>query len=113
MEILPWSEQLSFVANAESALLSARTPTKLVFGAACSKCGFDAFGEIRPGTPIRSYTTDARYCPACDNETVTIDARDTATQVELAGLQMQNALKAPYALVNIGQTTLCLEVLNE
>jgi len=113
VEILPWSEPLSFPTQAASKKLMARVPTEIVFSARCSACGFDVAGSVRPGSKMRGYSTEARVCPSCHAEAVVIDARDAATLGEFAALRSGEAPEVPYVLIDIGTTTFCLEAEHE
>lgn len=113
VEILAWEPTLDLSSASEARALGVRMPTEIVFSARCAECGFDASEALRPGSRLRQYSTDARRCPSCHAEAVLIDARDTSTLEELAIVMNGRELELPYLLVDIGNTTFCLETKNE
>ena len=113
VELLPWKDPLKLSSTGTAGLLHTRLPTEIVFSAKCAACGFDASGTVRLGSKVRSHSTDARVCPSCGEQSVAIDARDHGTLNELVELAGGRGPDVPYALVDIGDTTFCLEIDNE
>ena len=113
VEILKWDGPLDLGDATAARHLRARLPTEVIFSAQCAACGFDASGSVRPGSKVRTHSTDARTCSACQTDSVVIDARDSATLAELVALRSSGRLDVPYVLVDIGRTTFCLEITNE
>ena len=112
VEILPWDCRLEFAPEAQASSLSARLPTEVVFAARCTACGFDAAGTVPPGSRLRGHATGVRTCTACGAESVLIDGRDEATLAELASLPGGRGPAVPYVITDVGNTTLCLEVIH-
>lgn len=113
VQILSWEPEADLSSTINVRALKVRMPAEIVFSAQCVECGFDASGTIWPGSRLRSYSTEARRCPSCQAEAVLIDARDASTVEELIILMNGRKPDVPYLLVDIGETTFCLETRNE
>ncbi len=110
IEILVWDSQLDLSNTPAAKHLRARLPTEVVFSAECAACKFDASEAVWPGSKVRAHSTEARICPSCHTDSIVIDARDSATLAELVILRDSGHFDIPYVLVDIGNTTFCLEI---
>jgi molybdopterin-synthase adenylyltransferase len=110
---LSWDEPLNFPSEFHSGAVEASSPTEVVFTAVCQSCHLDVKPQVKPGSRVRDYSTDARLCPSCGSESVVIDAREHATLREFSELCSGRAPDIPYLLTHINGNTFCLEVRHE
>jgi hypothetical protein len=111
VELIHWKAGEPLAVGAPAAeSLQLRLPEAIVFGARCEACGADASAAIPVGTRVRGYTTDARICARCGDESVAIDGRDAATLAELLRALGGRAPALPYFWVEDPRIALCVEI---
>lgn len=90
--------------------LRIRLPEPVVLGARCTACGADASLALRPGSRLRSHTTDAICCLSCGADGVSVDARDQVSLAELLAATGGRPPELPYLWVDDPRVPLCVEI---
>jgi molybdopterin/thiamine biosynthesis adenylyltransferase len=90
--------------------LRIRLPEPVVLGARCTACGADASLALRPGSRLRSHTTDAICCLSCGADAVSVDARDQVFLAELLTATGGRPPELPYLWVDDPRVPLCVEI---